>query len=236
MRAWIAGATGYTGSNLVRHLAAAGAEVHAHVRPESRSRPELQEEWLRAGVTTHRLPWDHEALAAALVAIEPTVVFSLLGITKKGAKQEAAASGGQAPTYQSVDLGLTLMLLEAAKASVPEARFVFLSSLGTRPSQLNAYLNTRWQAEQAIKASGVPFTIVRPSIISGPDRREARTMERFGAFIVDTGAGVLGGLGMTKTSDRIRSISGEALAKNLADLGSSPAAEGRIIEADELLR
>jgi NADH dehydrogenase len=43
-----------------------------------------------------------------------------------------------------------------------------MSALGTRPNAHSRYHQTKWQAEQIVRNSGLDWTIFRPSIIYGP--------------------------------------------------------------------
>ena len=58
------------------------------------------------------------------------------------------------------------MLRVAQEAGVP--RYLHMSALGTRPDARSAYHRTKWPAEEAVRASGLDWTIFRPSIIFGP--------------------------------------------------------------------
>lgn len=55
---------------------------------------------------------------------------------------------------------------EAMNAGV--SRFLQMSALGTRNDPRFGYFEAKWQAEQAVKQSGIPWTIFRPSVIYGP--------------------------------------------------------------------
>ena len=57
------------------------------------------------------------------------------------------------------------MLALARKAGVP--RYVQMSALGARPGARARYHQTKWEAEEAVRASGLDWTIFRPSIIFG---------------------------------------------------------------------
>jgi NADH dehydrogenase len=57
------------------------------------------------------------------------------------------------------------MLALARKAGVP--RYVQMSALGARPGARARYHRTKWDAEEAVRASGLDWTIFRPSIIFG---------------------------------------------------------------------
>lgn len=54
---------------------------------------------------------------------------------------------------------------EARRAGV--SRILFMSALGTRNDPRFGYFEAKWQAEQAIRQSGIPWTIFRPSVIFG---------------------------------------------------------------------
>jgi NADH dehydrogenase len=43
-----------------------------------------------------------------------------------------------------------------------------MSALGTRPEARSRYHRTKWAAEEAVRASALPWTIFRPSVIYGP--------------------------------------------------------------------
>jgi uncharacterized protein YbjT (DUF2867 family) len=234
--AWIAGATGYTGRELVAHARSAGARVHAHVRPDS---PRLAAHQRRfedeLGAHVERTPWEPDALREALARTQPSEVYALLGTTK--ARARAAAKAGAPPAdYAAIDVGLTLMLLDACSAAGIRPRFIYLSSLGAQTDASSAYMSARGQVEDAIRASGLPYTIVRPSFISGPDRDERRLGERFGATLSDAVLGVIGALGGGRVRDRYRSIDAAALARAMVELAADPNAVNQVIEANALPR
>lgn len=95
-----------------------------------------------------------------------------------------ASTGRPAPRaapadYERVDVGLTLMLLEAALAAGNRPRFVYLSAAGVRGlHDGNAYIRARRRVEAAVQASGLPFTIAdrRSSPVPTATRR-ARSSE-----------------------------------------------------------
>ena len=55
---------------------------------------------------------------------------------------------------------------EAKRAGV--GRFLHMSAMGTRHDPHFGYFEAKWQAEQAVMGSGIPWTIFRPSVIFGP--------------------------------------------------------------------
>ena len=57
-------------------------------------------------------------------------------------------------------------------------RLVHMSALGTRNDPRFGYYEAKWQAEQAIEQSGIPWTIFRPSLIFGPGDEFITTLAR----------------------------------------------------------
>jgi NADH dehydrogenase len=47
-------------------------------------------------------------------------------------------------------------------------RYVHMSALGTRPDAVSNYHKTKYRAEEYVRASGLDWTIFRPSLIHGP--------------------------------------------------------------------
>ena len=62
--------------------------------------------------------------------------------------------------------GTVNVVAEAQRAGVD--RFILMSALGTRNDPRYGYFEAKWQAEQAVQRSGIPWTIFRPSVIFGP--------------------------------------------------------------------
>jgi uncharacterized protein YbjT (DUF2867 family) len=228
--AFVAGATGYTGRAVVHELRARGVSTYAHVRPDS---PKLGE-WRRAfeplGAVVDTTPWTPEAFAARFAEVRPTVAFALLGTTK--ARARAAGRAGGAPAdYETVDWGLTVLLVEAARTV--GAKVVYLSSAGADARSRSAYLAVRGRVEARLRESGLPFVSARPSFITGPDRDESRPAERVGAVVADGALGLLGALGARRLRDRYRSTTNVALARALVRLGLDAGATG-IVESEDL--
>jgi NADH dehydrogenase len=47
-------------------------------------------------------------------------------------------------------------------------RFIYISAVGADENAASRYHHTKWQAEEAVKRSGLEYLILRPSIICGP--------------------------------------------------------------------
>ncbi len=232
--AFVAGATGYTGREVVRALTERGVRTVAHVRPDSSRLAEHRARFEGLGAEVDTTPWEPEAMAATLRRLGPSVVFSLLGTTRARGK-EAAAAGRPEESYETVDYGLSALLLAAARAVEPRPRFVYLSAVGVTPSVKNPYLAARARMERELRESGVPFTIARPSFITGPDR-EGRPGEKIGASVADAALSLAGAIGARRLRDRYRSMTGAELAEALVRAAFDPACERRALEADALRR
>jgi NADH dehydrogenase len=70
-------------------------------------------------------------------------------------------------TFERVHQEGTLRVVEAALSSGVR-RMIHMSALGTRPAAVSRYHQTKWAAEEAVRGSGLEWTVFRPSVIYGP--------------------------------------------------------------------
>lgn len=233
--AFVAGATGFTGREVVRCLAARGIRTVAHLRPDSPQLKLWQERLGAMGAEVDATAWEEAALTATLRRLQPALVFALLGTTR--ARIKAVARVGQDPlaqTYEAVDYGLTALLLRAAKAGGANPRFVYLSAAGVNPKSRSPYYRARVKLEEELQASGLPYLIARPSFISGPGRDEARPGERIGSALIDGALALAGALGAKRFQARYASTTNTVLAQALVRLALDPAAANRVFESEAL--
>jgi uncharacterized protein YbjT (DUF2867 family) len=233
MRMLVVGATGYVGRHVVRVARAAGHDVVAHVRPGSSQGDRAGAALVADGARVIRTAWTPDAWYRTLEAESPARIFLLLGTTAARARA-AKADGAPDASQSAIDLGLTTLLLGVARAASPEAGLVYLSALGASATG-NEYLRVRATVEAALVTGPNPFTVVRPSFITGPDRDEARPAERIGAALGDAFCAVLRLLGMRRRAARLASISGEALAQVLVRVAAEPL-DRRVHELDDFRR
>ena len=221
-KAWVAGATGFTGREVVRGLIERGVEVVAHVRPDSAKLETWTTYFKEMGARVDSTPWEPAALAAELAKIQPDLVYCLIGTTKKRMRSDAKDH----ESYETVDYGLTAMLVDAAVASTSSVSsetkskptFVYLSASGTKENSPFAYFQARWKAEQAVLNSGLPCVIARPGVIRG-DRDERRVMEEVAGVVGDAVLGVIAKLGGKAFEERYQSTSDHELGYRLVELG-----------------
>src|SRR3989442_9553349 len=71
-----------------------------------------------------------------------------------------------AETFERLHVDATLNVLAAASGAGVR-RVLHMSALGTRPGARARYHQTKWRAEEAVRSSGLDWTIFRPSIVYG---------------------------------------------------------------------
>lgn len=231
--ALVAGATGYTGQAVVAALREEGIRAVAHVRPDSRSLETAGARLRALGAEVDTTPWEPGALADTVRRVAPDLVFACLGTTRRRMKQ--ARRAGAPEDYRSVDLALTAMLVDACVAAGLRPRFVYLSAAGVREGAHGAYYAARADAEQKVRESGLPFTLARPSFITGDDRPERRPAERFAARITDATLGIASAVARRKDlRDRWGSMTGTVLGRGLVRVALDPAFENGVAETEAL--
>ncbi|RJO71874.1 MAG: NAD-dependent epimerase/dehydratase family protein [Myxococcales bacterium] len=233
--AFVAGATGYVGQAVVRELRARNAGVVAHVRSDSPQLEAWRERFAALGAETDATPWEREAMTRTLAALKPDAMFILIGTTRRRMQALGRAGGDPAAaSYETIDYGLTALLVDAARVAGIRPRLVYLSAMGAGPTAKGAYMRARTRAEQTVRESGLPFVVARPGIITGPDREDKRPLELFAGRVIDAGLTALGALGLSSLKTRYASIDAATLARALVRPAFDPASENAVIEAEGL--
>lgn len=217
MTAFVLGATGFVGREVVRQLCVRGAHAIAHVRPDSPRLAEWRARFTELGAEVDTTAWEVSALAARWRELAPKQIYILIGTTRAKAKAERV----QGDIYEAIDLGLTKIAVEAARASEVQPRIVYLSSVGADAKSRSAYMRARGKAEDVVKTSGLPWVIARPSLITG-EREDGRLGERAAGIVGDGVLAVVGALGGKQLRDRYRSTTPDVLASALIRIGEAP--------------
>lgn len=229
MRAFVAGATGYTGREVVRILCERGVETIAHVRPDSSQLDHWRTTFQAMGATVDTTPWEEDAFSKNLATCLPDRVFALLGTTRarKGTSKDPANE-----TYMAIDYGLSAMLLRAAKAAPSKPGFVYLSSYGVKPNSPSSYIQARHRLEEELRGSSLKYLIVRPAFISGDDRDDSRPAERIGSVVSDGFLKGLSLLGLGEAYNRFASMNATTLASGMVSAGLEDFKSGEVDAAE----
>lgn len=148
----VTGATGSVGQHLVESLLAAGKPVRCLVRHPN-------------GRAAQRLRRQGAELAAGNVADEQSVVRAATGADALVHLVAVIREKGGA-TFPGINYRGTLHVLDAARRAEVQ-RVIHLSALGADPSSPYPYLRSKGLAAEAVRQSGLAFTIFRPSVIFG---------------------------------------------------------------------
>ncbi|MDB6022701.1 MAG: NAD-dependent epimerase/dehydratase, partial [Pedosphaera sp.] len=154
MKAFVTGATGFVGEEILQQLHQTGHAIRILAR-HPQSAP-VQECVSRFGAEVHIGDILNPASLPAGVRGTDAVIH-LVGIISEIGKN----------TFENVHtLGTRNMVAAAQQAGVK--RFVHMSALGTRTNAIARYHQSKWAAEEIVRNSGLDYTIFRPSIIYGP--------------------------------------------------------------------
>jgi len=152
MRVLITGASGFVGRAVCEAVIREGHSVRRMARGSRSQSLEAQNngtDWVRGSVLC---PND---LRQGMQGCD--AVIHLVGIIGEIGDQ----------TFERVHLEGTRRVIEAALTSGVR-RIVHMSALGTRPEAASRYHQTKWAAEEAVRSSGLDWTVFRPSLIYGP--------------------------------------------------------------------
>lgn len=169
MNILISGATGFVGGTIARHLLEAGHQVRAMSRSTGHAMTVFAgSEAGRRGLADGRLTFAQADVTKPHTLREATegVEVVVQAAQFSGAPVEDAKRG---LTYMDVDRNGTMNLLEAIAAARATPRFLYVSGITVSATSPYAWDKAKWQAEEAIRASGLEWTIVRSAPMYGKD-------------------------------------------------------------------
>ena len=165
-RILITGASGFIGRAVCSALAAAGHSVRAASRQPNRTPGQAGVEWMKLPDLQKEVDWS--PLVAGM-----DVVVHLAAIAHR--------SEADAGDYVAVNQVATASLAVCCRSHAVK-RLIFMSSIGVQtgsaadhvvteldePRPVTGYDRAKLAAEEEVRRSGVPFTILRPVIVYGP--------------------------------------------------------------------
>lgn len=153
MKVFITGGSGFVGSEIISELLAAGREVIALVHQGGKAGARGIPGSVQTAVGDVLAPDLEERLAGS------DAVIHLVGVIRE--------FPGRGITLQRLHVEASLNVLRAMKAA-GVSRLVHMSALGAGPDAATEYFRTKWEAESAVKSSGLDWTVFKPSVIFGP--------------------------------------------------------------------
>lgn len=130
--------------------------------------------------------------------------------------------------------GTVNVVQEARSAGV--SRFLHMSAMGTRNDPRYGYFEAKWQAEQAVINSGIPWTIFRPSVIFGPGDEFINTLAKLVKAapvipVVGTGKSKFQPVSVSEVATAfVRALDDPSTEGHIYDLGG-----GKIYEYEDML-
>lgn len=155
MKVVVTGATGFLGNHTVSALSDAGHCVIGLGRKEPAPSRRVEGVLYRTGVDVG----DVDTLAPGSFEGAEAVVHLVGIIQERGSDQ----------TFGRIHVDGTRNVLARAKEAGSVRKFVYISAIGADGDAPSEYSQTKAQAERLVRESGLPFTILRPSIILGED-------------------------------------------------------------------
>ncbi|MDP6548526.1 MAG: complex I NDUFA9 subunit family protein [Dehalococcoidia bacterium] len=146
----VTGATGFLGRRVVPELQAHRHEVRCLVHTPGRERvfPPRSVDVHYGNVL------DPGAVAAAFYDVE--AVVHLVGAIRQR----------KGRSYDQINRQGVVNVLAAAKDAGVK-HFIYVSVIGANSNPSYPYLHSKWRGEQAVVSSGLPYTILQPSILFG---------------------------------------------------------------------
>ena len=149
----VTGAAGLVGSHTCRELVRRGWTIRALVRSPTKAERRL------AGIPVQIVLGDirsSDTVRASVRGVDAVVHLAAIAIEKRD------------ESYEDVNAAATIALLDAARTAGVR-RFVHMSQNGSSSASPYRFLRSKGAAQDAVVASELDWTVVRPSVIVGPE-------------------------------------------------------------------
>ena len=158
----VTGASGLVGTHTCRELARRGWKIRALVRNPEKAAGRLA--GLPVEIVTADLR-DRDAVSAVLAGVAAVVHLAAIAIERRG------------QSYEDVNTAATSTLLDVAQHAGVE-RFVHMSQNGASSDSPSRFLRSKGVAEDRVRASALEWTVLRPSVIVGPEDEFVNVLAR----------------------------------------------------------
>ena len=158
----VTGASGLVGIHTCRELSKKGWQVRALVRDPAKAAMALGQLPVEFRVGDVR---DASTLRSSLSGCGAVVHLAAIAIEKKG------------ESYRESNTAATERLISAARAETVQ-RVIFMSQNGADSRSPYPFLRSKGVAQDSIKTSGLNWTILRPSVIFGPEDQFVNVLGR----------------------------------------------------------
>jgi len=150
MKIFISGATGFVGGHLCKELSSRGQTLKL-----------LAHSTRSADFSTHEIVNGDVTSADDCIkgAAGCDAVINLVGIIREFPQKGI--------TFGRLHVQATRNMLAAAQEN-GISRYLHMSALGSRADAVSGYHRSKYAAEELVRASGLDYTIFRPSLIFGP--------------------------------------------------------------------
>jgi NADH dehydrogenase len=149
----VTGAAGFVGNNTVKRLAELDRPVRAMVHNPDKARQRLGA--LRGVEVVQGDVNDRAGLERVMQGISAVVHLIAIPMERGDA------------TYERVNHQGTVKVVEAARGAGVK-RIVYMSQNGARPDHFSRFLGSKGRAQEYVAGSGLEWTVLRPSVIFGP--------------------------------------------------------------------
>ena len=164
----VAGGSGFIGAAVVRKLVSQRKDVAVMTAHPDRSRARVEGMGARVVMGDVLDPPSLDRAMQGADAVVQALTFPTFPVEKPRKRY----------TFEEFEhLGTARLVIAATRAGA--GRYVYSSGAGAAPDSSKVWYRAKWSGEEAIRATGIPHAIIRPSWVYGP---EDRALNKFVAF------------------------------------------------------